>query len=158
MKKLTAVAVLAAAGLAVLVAVQVAGAGGPKHADGKPPCHLGNGVEHVINIVFDNVHFSRDNPNVPSDLEQMPHLLNFLKQNGTVFSNSHTPLIAHTANDSLAIYTGLYGDRHGQPLTNSYKTYNPDGCGLFAITSCSAPRRAGTSNRPSRSSTPPPAA
>jgi len=90
-------------------------------------CQLGNGVQHVINIVFDNVHFSRDNPNVPSDLEQMPHLLNFLKQNGTVFSNSHTPMIAHTADDSLSIYTGLYGDRHGQPLSNSFKTYNPDG-------------------------------
>ena len=90
-------------------------------------CTLGNGVKHVISLVFDNVHFSRDNPNVPSDLEQMPHLLNFLKSNGTVFSNTHTPLIAHTANDSLTIYTGLYGDRHGQPLTNSYKTYNPDG-------------------------------
>ena len=24
-------------------------------------CHLGNGVQHVINIVFDNVHFFRDN-------------------------------------------------------------------------------------------------
>ena len=90
-------------------------------------CHLGNGVSHVINIVFDNVHFARDNPNVPSDLEQMPHLLNFLEQNGTVFSNSHTPMIAHTADDSLTIYTGLYGDRHGQPVSNSYKTYNPDG-------------------------------
>ena len=90
-------------------------------------CQSGNGVQHVINIVFDNVHFSRDNPNVPSDLEQMPHLLNFLKQNGTVFSNSHTPMIAHTADDSLSIYTGLYGDRHGQPLTNTYHVYNPDG-------------------------------
>ncbi len=90
-------------------------------------CQLGNGVQHVINIVFDNVHFARDNPNVPSDLEQMPHLLSFLESNGTVFSNSHTPLIAHTADDSLTIYTGLYGDRHGQPVTNSYKTYNPNG-------------------------------
>src|SRR6476646_18778 len=90
-------------------------------------CELGNGVQHVISLVFDNVHFSRDNPNVPSDLEQMPHLLNFLKSNGTVFSNTHTPLIAHTADDSLTIYTGLYGDRHGQPLSNSFKTYNPDG-------------------------------
>ena len=44
-----------------------------------------------------------------------------------MFSNSHTPMIAHTADDSLAIYTGLYGDRHGQPLSNTYKTYNPDG-------------------------------
>jgi len=94
---------------------------------GSNACHLGNGVSHVIDIVFDNVHFARDNPNVPSDLEQMPHLLNFLEQNGTVFSNSHTPIIAHTADDSLAIYTGLYGDRHGQPLTNSYKVYNQDG-------------------------------
>ncbi|UQX87008.1 alkaline phosphatase family protein [Jatrophihabitans telluris] len=90
-------------------------------------CQLGNGVKHVISIVFDNVHFSRDNPNVPSDLEQMPTLLKFLTSNGTVLSNTHTPLIAHTADDSLTIYTGLYGDRHGQPLTNSYKTYNPDG-------------------------------
>jgi hypothetical protein len=96
-------------------------------ADPSSSCRLGNGVQHVINIVFDNVHFSRDNPNVPSDLEQMPHLFDFLKQYGTVFSNSHTPLIAHTADDSLTIYTGLYGDRHGQPVTNSYKTYNPDG-------------------------------
>jgi hypothetical protein len=98
----------------------------PKH-HAHAACHLDNGVKHVINIVFDNVHFFRDNPNVPSDLEQMPHLLNFLESNGTVFSNVHTPLIAHTADDSLSIYTGLYGDRHGQPLTNTYKTYNPDG-------------------------------
>ena len=129
MKRLTIVAALAATGIAALVAVQVAGATGSRSTAPDPPasCQLGNGVQHVINIVFDNVHFSRDNPNVPSDLEQMPHLLDFLKQYGTVFSNSHTPLIAHTADDSLSIYTGLYGDRHGQPLTNSYKTYNPDG-------------------------------
>src|SRR6201991_4147451 len=90
-------------------------------------CQLGNGVKHVISLVFDNVHFFRDNPNVPSDLEQMPHLLNFLQSNGTVFSNSHTPMIAHTADDSLSIYTGLYGDRHGQPVSNTYNVYNPDG-------------------------------
>jgi hypothetical protein len=129
MKKVTLMAVLVAAGLAALVGVQVAGAGSTKQAKGSPSssCHLGNGIQHVVSIVFDNVHFFRDNPNVPSDLEQMPHLLNFLEQNGTVFSNSHTPMIAHTADDSLSIYTGLYGDRHGQPLTNSYFTYNPDG-------------------------------
>lgn len=99
----------------------------PAEAAPPPPCQLGNGITHVINIVFDNVHFFRDNPNVPSDLEQMPALLGFLESNGTVFSNSHTPMIAHTADDSLTIYTGLYGDRHGQPLTNSYNTYNADG-------------------------------
>ena len=128
MRKLTAATALAAAAIAVLVAVQVAGASGTKQADTSTSgCQLGNGVQHVINITFDNVHFFRDNPNVPSDLEQMPHLLSFLESNGTVFSNSHTPLIAHTADDSLSIYTGLYGDRHGQPVTNSYNTYNPNG-------------------------------
>jgi predicted transcriptional regulator len=120
-----------AAGAALAAGVSAAVSAAPSAgATPVPPvaaCHLGNGVQHVISLVFDNVHFSRDNPNVPSDLEQMPHLLNFLKSNGTVLSNTHTPLIAHTADDSLSIYTGLYGDRHGQPLTNSYKTYNPDG-------------------------------
>ena len=125
MRKLTVVAVLVAAGLAALAGVQIGGGGSAK-AD-TSGCQLGNGVQHVINIVFDNVHVFRDNPNVPSDLEQMPHLLNFLESNGTVFSNSHTPMIAHMADDSLSIYTGLYGDRHGQPVTNSYFTYNPDG-------------------------------
>src|SRR6478752_6529409 len=41
-------------------------------------CHLGNGVKHVVNIVFDNVHYFRDNPNVPSDLQLLPNLLNFI--------------------------------------------------------------------------------
>src|SRR5271165_5054369 len=90
-------------------------------------CNLGNGIQHVVNIVFDNVHFFRDNPNVPSDLELMPHLLQFLENNGTVLSNDHTPLIAHTAVDSLTTYTGLYGDRQGMPISNSYQSYNTDG-------------------------------
>ncbi|HET9782138.1 MAG TPA: hypothetical protein VFR33_10195 [Candidatus Dormibacteraeota bacterium] len=90
-------------------------------------CQLGNGIQHVIEITFDNVHFFRDNPNVPSDLELMPHLLQFIEQNGTLLSNNHTPLIAHTADDSLTTYTGLYGDRHGMPISNSYQAYNADG-------------------------------
>jgi len=49
-------------------------------------------IKHVIYIQFDNVHFTRDNPNVPSDLEQIPSLLNFLKDNGTLSDNEHTPL------------------------------------------------------------------
>ena len=125
-----AVVLAAVAGLAAVVVTAGAGSLGASRTAAAPTsssCQLGNGIQHVINIVFDNVHFSRDNPNVPSDLEQMPHLLNFLEGNGTMFSNSHTPIIAHTADDSLTIYTGLYGDRHGQPLTNSFKTYNPDG-------------------------------
>ena len=51
-------------------------------------CQLGNGVSHVVQITFDNVHFFRDNPNVPSDLELMPHLLNFIEGNGTMLSSN----------------------------------------------------------------------
>src|SRR5579863_6398797 len=90
-------------------------------------CDLGNGVKHVIELTFDNVHFFRDNPNVPSDLEMMPNLLNFIEGNGTLLSNDHTPLIAHTANDSLTTYTGLYGDRQGMGVSNAYQSYNTDG-------------------------------
>src|SRR6266568_1645574 len=90
-------------------------------------CHLGNGVKHVVTIMFDNVHYFRDNPNVPSDLEQMPNLLDFFTSNGTFLSNNHTPLIAHTADDILTTFTGLYGDRHGMPISNSYQAYNADG-------------------------------
>ena len=90
-------------------------------------CHLGNGIKHVVDLTFDNVHFFRDNPNVPSDLQMMPNLLNFFTSNGTLMSNNHTPLIAHTANDLLTTATGLYGDRHGMPISNSYQAYNTDG-------------------------------
>ena len=90
-------------------------------------CRLGNGVKHVVEITFDNVHFNRDNPNVPSDLEQMPHLLGWLEKYGVFLSNNHTPLIAHTADDILTTYTGLYGDRQGMPISNSYQAYNHDG-------------------------------
>src|SRR5437660_653841 len=89
-----------------------------------PGCQLGNGIQHVIHLTFDNVHFTRDNPNVPSDLEKMPNLLNFFLNNGVLMSNNHTPLIAHTANDSLTQYSGLYGDRHGMPVSNSYEYSN----------------------------------
>ena len=122
----TAVAAAVAGAFAAPTATAAGSTAGTPHATASA-CQLGNGVKHVINLVFDNVHFARDNPNVPSDLEQMPHLLHFLESNGTVLSNLHTPMIAHTADDSLSIYTGLYGDRHGQPLANTYKTYNPDG-------------------------------
>ena len=90
-------------------------------------CHLGNGVKHVVQITFDNVHYFRDNPNVPSDLELMPNLLNFIEGNGTMLSNNHTPLIAHTADDILTTLTGLYGDRQGMPVSNDYQAYNADG-------------------------------
>src|SRR5262249_10148659 len=101
----------------------------PTAAMGDPAsgCQLGNGVKHVIQITFDNVHFFRDNPNVPSDLQLMPNLLQFFQTNGTWMSNNHTPLIAHTAVDILTTLTGLYGDRQGMPISNGYRTFNPDG-------------------------------
>jgi arylsulfatase A-like enzyme len=87
----------------------------------------GGQVKRVINIVFDNVHLRRDNPNVPSDLEQMPNLLNFLQNNGTVSGNHHTPLISHTAHDIVTVLTGVYGDRNGIPVANSYGYFKPNG-------------------------------
>ncbi len=57
----------------------------------------------------------------------MPNLLNFFENNGTFLSNNHTPLIAHTADDILTTLTGLYGDRQGMPISNSYQAYNTDG-------------------------------
>ena len=107
-------------------AVPAAAAAAPVRTAG-PACQLGNGVQHVINIVFDNTHFTRDNPNVPSDLEQMPHLLNFLESNGTLLTNEHTPLISHTATDILTALTGTYGDHMGVPVSNSFRYFNPDG-------------------------------
>jgi hypothetical protein len=99
------------------------------HQDPGNGCRLSadSGIKHVIYIQFDNTHFTRDNPNVPSDLEQMPNLLNFIKNNGTLDTNHHTPLISHTATDILTSLTGVYGDRHGVPVSNTFRYFNPDG-------------------------------
>ena len=92
---------LGLAGTASAAAGSTARTAGPKTpataatlADDSSACHLGHGVKHVVQITFDNVHFFRDNPNVPSDFQLMPNLLNFLEDNGTILSNNHTPLIA----------------------------------------------------------------
>ncbi len=84
-------------------------------------------IQHVIYVQFDNTHFTRDNPNVPSDLEQMPNLLGFIEGNGVLLSNHHTPLISHTATDILTSFTGVYGDRMGVPVSNSFRYFNPNG-------------------------------
>jgi predicted transcriptional regulator len=87
----------------------------------------GDHIKHVIYIQFDNTHFRRDNQNVPSDLEQMPHLLNFIQGNGTLLTNDHTVLISHTATGILTSLTGVYPDRMGQPVSNSFRYFKPDG-------------------------------
>jgi len=85
--------VLAALAVVLATTLVVLGLGRVQTASGKPPaaassgCGLANGIKHVIQIQFDNTHFLRDRPNVPSDLEQMPHLLNFIKGNGTLLTN-----------------------------------------------------------------------
>ena len=81
----------------------------------------------MIQIQFDNTHFLRDRGNVPSDLEQMPHLLNFIRGNGTLLTNDHTVLISHTATGILSTLTGVYPDRMGQPVSNSFRYFTPDG-------------------------------
>src|SRR5262249_39486199 len=91
------------------------------------PCQLGGGIERAIYIQFDNTHFTRDNPNVPSDLEQMPNLLNFITDNGSLLSRHYTALISHTATGILTSFTGVYGDRMGQPVSNSFRYFNPNG-------------------------------
>jgi hypothetical protein len=102
--------------------------GGISLAQNSCPLNSPSGrLKHVIYVQFDNTHFVRDNPNVPSDLEQMPHLLNFLESQGTLLTNHHTPLISHTATDILTSLTGVYGDRHGVPVSNSFRYFNPDG-------------------------------
>jgi len=128
MKRSTGLAAgLAAAAIAVLAAVGATGAIGDNgHHQTSTGCQLGNDggrIQHVIYLQFDNTHYNRDNPNVPSDLEQMPHLLDFLKQNGTLFTNDHTILISHTAGGILSSLTGLYPDRQGQTVSNSYDYY-----------------------------------
>ena len=87
----------------------------------------GGQIKHVVYITFDNVHLRRDNPNVPSDLELMPNLLNFILDNGTISGNHHTPLISHTADDIVTALTGVYGDRQGIPVSNSYGAYQANG-------------------------------
>src|SRR6202162_54350 len=88
-------------------------------------------IKHVVYVEFDNVHFTRDNPNVPSDLEQMPNLLNFIKQNGALDTGDHAVLISHTANDILTTQTGLYSDDDGNFISNNFGVFGPSGSGLF---------------------------
>jgi hypothetical protein len=90
-------------------------------------------IQHVIYIQFDNTHFLRDNPNVPSDLEQMPHLLNFILDNGTMMANDHTVLISHTATGILTSLTGVYPDRMGQPVSNSFRYFTTSGASRTGV-------------------------
>ena len=121
----------AAAVACAAIAAFTVGAGAD-HTATATGCGLNGPVKHVIYIVFDNTHYRRDRSNVPSDLEQMPSLLNFLKAKGTVMTNDHTVLISHTADGILTSLTGLYPDRNGMPVGNSYGFFGNDGTTRFS--------------------------
>ncbi len=108
-----------AAALAAALAAQGAHAAHAK-------CNLGSSaIRHVVYLQFDNVHYLRDVPNVPSDLEQMPTLLNFLTGKGMLLTNDHTQLISHTANGILTSITGVYPDRLAAgAISNTFNYYN----------------------------------
>jgi len=123
---------VALAALATFVAVQAAGASQHENQSAAAQnCDLGTqgtgDIQHMIYLQFDNTHYNRDATNIASDLEQMPHLLNFLKSNGTLFTNDHTILISHTAGGILSSLTGLYPDRQGQTVSNSYDYFTGAG-------------------------------
>ncbi|HEY3594870.1 MAG TPA: hypothetical protein VGL13_13395 [Polyangiaceae bacterium] len=98
-------------------------------------CSLGNGagaIKHVIYLQFDNTHLLRDRAGVPSDLEQMPHVLNFIRGNGTMMANDRTVLISHTASggaiptsvgESAASARPLHADWHvpGPPRPDGHQ-------------------------------------
>jgi hypothetical protein len=118
--------------LARALAAGLCGAALSAAAAGSCQLHSARGaIERVIYIQFDNTHFRRDNPNVPSDLEQMPHLLGFIRDNGTLLTNDHTVLISHTAGGILSSLTGVYPDRHGQTVSNSYVRTSSTGAFSF---------------------------
>jgi len=56
-----------------------------------------------------------------------PNLLDFLTGHGTLITHEHTPLIAHTADDSVTLESGLYGAGQGIPIANEFNYYKPDG-------------------------------
>ena len=120
--------------IALAIAASVAGAASKSSSSTRPSrpdnCHLGGAgrhVKHVIYLQFDNTHLWRDRTQFASDLELMPHLKNFLTDNGTLSDNEHTILISHTAGGILSSLTGLYPDRMGQGVTNSYGFFRPNG-------------------------------
>ena len=86
-------------------------------------CHLAAPYQHVIYVQFDNTHLVRDNANVPSDLQQIPNLRNFLTSNGALLNNDHTILISHTAGGIISSLTGLYPDRNGITASNTQLQY-----------------------------------
>ncbi len=118
----TAIAALVTGGVTVLAATPAAAV-----TQTASQCAFPNSqYQHVIYVQFDNTHLRRDNPNVPSDLEQIPALRDFLADNGSLMANDHTILISHTAGGIVSSLTGLYPDRNGINVANSYQFFTGD--------------------------------
>jgi hypothetical protein len=128
-----ALAVVCAVAAVTAVAAGLSGAHSTAAAAAPAGCRLSDdgSIKHVVYLQFDNTHYLRDRADVQSDLEQMPHLLNFLSSNGTLFTNDHTILISHTAGGILSSLTGLYPDRNGQTVSNSYDFFRNSGVPAF---------------------------
>ncbi len=111
-------------GLAVASCLALASLGPAAAGAASTSCQFPNSqYKHVINVQFDNTHLLRDNPNVPSDLQQIPALKNFLAGQGSLLGNDHTVLISHTAGGIVSTLTGLYPDRNGINVSNSYQYF-----------------------------------
>ena len=96
----------------------------PKPSEG---CGLANGIKHVIYLQFDNTHLPPRPPEraLRPRADAAPAELH-AASNGTL-TNDHTILISHTAGGILTSLTGLYPDRNGQTVSNSYRYFTPDG-------------------------------
>jgi hypothetical protein len=79
--------------------------------------------KRLVYIQFDNTSYS--------DVRQMPHLLDYLTQRGTIYTNDHTVLISHTATGIVSTLTGLYPDRHGLTVANAYGYFTKSGAPAF---------------------------
>jgi hypothetical protein len=92
----------------------------------------GNAIKRVVHIQLDNLHIDRDEPNVPSDLELMPHLREFFVADGTIGGNHQASLPAQPAPEIFTVLTGLLGDRTGIAVGDSYGSFQSDGSVAFA--------------------------
>jgi hypothetical protein len=92
----------------------------------------GGEVTHVVQLLFENVHLRRDDQDIPSDLEQMPHLREFLAGRGTIGTSHAGSPLAEKATDVLSILTGLHGDRTGIPFGDGFGYFRSDGSIGFA--------------------------
>ncbi len=84
-------------------------------------------IQRVIYVQFDDAHFRRDNPERALRPRADARAAQLHEEQGHLFTNDHTRLIAHTATGILMSLTGVYGDRMGVPVSNSFRYFNPNG-------------------------------